>query len=162
VAKRGAHHRWTLVDGHNLLYRDPELQRYMPEDPERARKALERRLAGRARTHLFYDGGPGGRPSRAHRQGLELHYSGAGSADDAIVAWLRAHPDRRSVVITTDRELAARARAHGAQVAGSRALGGGERGDDAPMVDDGDRGPPSPNEVDQWLREFGAEDDAGA
>lgn len=158
MPRRNARHRWVLVDAHNLLYPDRELGRHMVEDPERARRALEQRLAGRSRIHLFYDGGPGGQPSRQQRHGLEIHYSGAGSADDQIIAWLRAHPDRRSVVVTADRELAGRARAHGATIAGAGILdvqAVPPAATQRPGVEDADRRPPSPGEVEDWLRWFG-------
>ena len=158
MARRGKHHRWTLIDGHNLLYRDPALRRFLPDDPQRAHHGLERRLAGRARVVVFYDGGPDGREARHHRHGLELHYSGAGDADDLIVAWLRRHPERQAVVVTADRELAGRARAHGARVVT------GLDADPAPggSASAEDRGPPSPAEVDHWLRLFGADGETGS
>jgi hypothetical protein len=161
MPRRGARHRWMLVDAHNLLYPDRELGRHMVEEPERARRALELRLAGRPRIHLFYDGGPGGQPSRQQRQGLEIHYSGTGSADDQIIAWLQSHPDRRCIVVTADRELAARARAHGATIASAKILDGPSKPQPQQRTrrqhDDDDRGPPPPNEVDDWLRWFGVE-----
>ena len=40
-------HGEILVDAHNLCHRDERLHALMLEDPERARRALERRLAGR-------------------------------------------------------------------------------------------------------------------
>lgn len=162
MSGRGRHHRHYLIDGHNVLYRHPTLRRLMPEDCEEARRRFERQLAGLARCHLFYDGGPGGAASRTQRHGCAVHYSGAGGcADDAIIAALRAREGIRCDVVTDDRELAGRARAHGARVVSVAAFLERCAAATSPAQASAvaDRGPPPAGEVAVWLRAFGVTED---
>jgi len=156
MARRARHHRHLLVDGHNLIHHDAGLRRFVDADMGRAHRVLERRLHGRKRVHLFYDGGPDG-ARRTHRGGLDIHYTGGGSADDAIVAWLQAHPGLPATVVTDDRELAGRCRAHGARVQATASLAGDGPSAAAADGSEPDRGPPPPDEVDGWLEAFGGE-----
>lgn len=140
-----------LVDAHNVLHHDPDLQRLMHE-PERARAELERLLADRPRVVLFYDGGPGGVTQSLRRQGLTIDYSGTGEADDRIVGWLRAHADRRAAVVSDDGGLRGRARALGATLIDARGFLAGFRRECDPREQ---RGPLTPTEVEDWMRIFG-------
>jgi hypothetical protein len=147
----------VLVDAHNVLHHDPVLRTLMHE-PEKARAELERLLAGRQHLHLFYDGGPGGETRTSHRQGLAIDYAGRGEADDRIVRWLQLNHTLRAAVVTDDGELRRRARTLGAAIVEARGfLDGLRRGQDPREH----RGPLSPGEVDEWMRIFGLDDDAG-
>jgi predicted RNA-binding protein with PIN domain len=145
-------HGWVLVDGSNVVHQDAELRSLAGQDPERARTELERLLAGRQRVAVFWDGGPGGEARSLHRKGLRIDYSGAGEADERIVAWLKQHGPRGSVLVSDDAVLGRRCRALGARIAAARGFADGLRGErDAPP----DRGPPHAAELGFWMREFG-------
>lgn len=148
--------RTRLIDGHNVCYRDRELAPLIRRDPEQARRALEA-LVGDRPWHLFYDGGPGGVPQQLIRGRLALHYSGQGSADAAIGAWLRQHGGRGVVVVSDDREVQQVARSAGARWQATAVwLAEVRRSQAAAVVDDEpDRGPPSADEVDFWREQFG-------
>jgi hypothetical protein len=108
-----------LVDAHNIIYQDPALRRFAAR-PEAARAELEALLDGQANLLLFYDGGPGGRAHTAYRRSLRIDYSGREEADDRIIAWLREHPGKRTILVSDDRALRARAAALGAKLAPAR------------------------------------------
>ncbi len=152
------HGHWLLVDGHNLIHAEASLRGLMG-DPEQARRQLEILLAhlrGKGRIAVFYDGGPGGEVAERHRDGLVAQYSGNGEADDLLVAWLRARPGVRALVVTDDRALRARARALGASTTGCSELLAAlpplrEHADDAPPLDEA--------EVAEWMKVFGIEEE---
>ena len=142
---------WLAIDGSNVVHQDAELRRLANLDPERARAELERLLGGRRNTAVFWDGGPGGEPRTFQRKGLRVDYSGSGEADERLVAWLKQHRPTGLVVITDDATLARRCRTLGARVATARGFAAGFRTQrDAPP----ERPPPSPAEVEFWMREF--------
>jgi predicted RNA-binding protein with PIN domain len=145
----------VLIDAHNVLHQDPELRTLMCE-PEQARAALERLLAGRPHVHLFYDGGPGGEVRTMHRQGLRIDYAGTGEADDRIVQWLKHHHRQRAMVVTDDQELRRRVRTLGSAVMDAAGFLQGLRHERDPRED---RGPLSTAEVDEWMRIFGLDTD---
>jgi hypothetical protein len=112
------------IDGYNVTKRDPATQSF-PLDEQRA--ALERRLRlraasllGRAAYTIIWDGAGGvgvtghaGNTSAPHSQ-----YTRQPTADDAIVARVRA-ADERIGVVTSDQGLAARCRSvvlHGVDI----------------------------------------------
>lgn len=139
------------IDGSNVVHQDAELRRLAGLDPERARAELERLLAGRSRVAVFWDGGPGGEARTLHRKGLRVDYSGAGEADDRIVHWLKHQGPTTVVVVSDDAALARRCRQIGARTVAARGFAAGLRSTrDAPV----ERLPPTPAEVDFWLREF--------
>lgn len=142
---------WLAIDGSNVVHQDAELRRLAGLDPERARAELERLLGGRAQTAVFWDGGPGGEIRTLHRKGLRVDFSGPGEADARLVAWLKQNGPLKAVVVTDDAALARRCRTLGARVVRARGFADGLRTTrDAPV----DRPPPSPAEVDFWMREF--------
>ncbi|MFW5846403.1 MAG: NYN domain-containing protein, partial [Planctomycetota bacterium] len=107
-----------LLDGHNICWRTPALAAAMQADSEAGRRALENRIRrARHRTIAFYDGGPDGRSGMQYRNGLRCLYSGSRSADDQIIAQLRRFQER-AVLVSDDRELIGRGRAHGALACG--------------------------------------------
>lgn len=138
-----------LVDAHNLLHQDPRLGPLVRRDAEAARRELERLLGAREDVVLFYDGGPGGVADARRRGGVRIDYSGAGEADDRLLAWLRANHGRH-VVVSDDRGLTARARALGASIAPTR----GFLAHAAPVVGT-EKPEATPDEVAFWLKVFG-------
>ncbi|MBN8525199.1 MAG: NYN domain-containing protein [Planctomycetes bacterium] len=142
---------WLLIDGSNVVHQDAELRRLAGIDPERARAELERLLGGRHQTMVFWDGGPGGEVRSFMRKGIRVDYSGPGEADERIVAWLKHHGPKSAVVISDDGPLTRRCRTLGARIASARGFAAGLRTTrDAPY----DRPPPTPAEVEFWMREF--------
>ena len=144
-----------VIDGSNVLHSDSELRRLATIDPERARAELERLLAGRARVSVFWDGGPGGSVRSLHRKGIRVDYSGDGEADDRLVAWLKHQGPRKTTVVTDDSALRRRCQQLGARIVPARGFVDQLRTtrDVAP-----DRPPPSPTDVDFWMREFQCKD----
>src|SRR5438034_6252832 len=107
-----------LVDGHNALFR---LLETPPEEPDAARALILRRAALRLRTrrgaatggdlaHVVFDSDAANPRAGTHGKDGPVSWSYArGSADDAIVALVRAHEGKAAglplVVVTDDREL---------------------------------------------------------
>lgn len=108
-----------LIDGHNLIGRDPGLSL---EDEERSRETLLARIAAALGAHgepvmvVFDSGRPGS--ARETRFGkLKVVYAPAArTADDEILRRLSGSNPRGSTVVTSDRELARRAAGLGARV----------------------------------------------
>lgn len=144
-----------VIDGSNVLHTDAELRRLAAIDPERARAELERLLAGLPRVAVFWDGGPGGEVRSLHRKNLRIDYSGDGEADDRLVAWLKHQGPAKASVITDDQALGRRCRQIGAKIVSARGFVDQLRTtkDAAP-----DRPPPTPADLNFWMREFGVRD----
>jgi hypothetical protein len=143
-----------LVDGHNALFRlleDP------PEEPDAARALLLRRATARLRTrrgaatggdlaHVVFDSDAANPRAGTHGKDGPVSWSYArGSADEAIVALVRAHEGKAGglplVVVTDDRELRGRAAQLGAETVSVRAWFGSEP-DEAPRDPPRASGPP--------------------
>ena len=96
-----------LVDGNNVV----GAERGGPASDDGrdalAREIAERLRATQARVVLFFDG----RGNSASLGSLSVRYSGASTADDAIVREVeRALRPQEMIVVTADRELARRTR----------------------------------------------------
>lgn len=145
-----------LVDGNNLIGR---AGRGTASDEDRSaliRELSDRLRRTRARVVVFFDGGGG--PTSLGT--LSIRFSGAVTADDAIVREItRSRSPREELVVTADRELARRARD-----AGGRALTpeefwsrfGSERGAKKPASTDEPR-----VDVEEWTRFFEDEKNRG-
>lgn len=141
-----------LLDGDNLV------GAALGRRGEAERDALVSEIAGRlrrtkARVVLYFDG-----PGRGSSLGnLTVRFSGASSADDAIVREIAASPRaRETTVVTADRGLSRRARDAGAQAVtpaefwdrfGAGAKTGAARPEEKPV------------DVEDWLRWFAEKDD---
>jgi hypothetical protein len=106
-----------FLDGNNLVGAARRTSR--PSEEDRAalvREVCDRLRRTRARAVLFFDGpSPGGASDLGT---VSLRYSGAGSADDRIVAEIaRSRSPGEITVVTEDRALARRARDAGARAA---------------------------------------------
>lgn len=105
-----------VVDGFNLIRRDPELSRIERANFPGAQQALILRLAQyrRGTAHqitVVFDGAGSDRPyrQRSQREGIEVVFSARGeSADEVIMGMTQAAAGRQSgwVVVTADRGLA--------------------------------------------------------
>jgi predicted RNA-binding protein with PIN domain len=115
-----------IIDGHNVMNHSPVMRHQLARDHEQGRRMLlafcaewlsrRRDVAGFC---VVFDGDPSVRPpAAAPSRGIRVLYAhGAGRADDRIVKLLdEDDAPAHCVVVTADRELAARARARGAQV----------------------------------------------
>ena len=138
-----------LVDGNNLIGRE---RRARASDDDRSalvREISDRLRRTRARVLVFFDGAG----ETVSLGSLSVRFSGAVTADDAIVRELaRSRTPREETVVTADRGLAQRARDGGARVLTpdafwSRFGGSGDPGkpgsSDEPRVD-----------VEEWARFF--------
>lgn len=115
-----------LIDGYNLLGAAGGVARTSNLHSDMAREALLRDLAsyrqrkGHALTVVF-DGWQQGRPieSREHRAGVQVIYSKRGERADQVIQRLAAEYGRGCAVVSSDREVAHVAAAHGAFVIAS-------------------------------------------
>jgi predicted RNA-binding protein with PIN domain len=149
-----------VIDGHNLIGAFPGLELSDPDDERKLIDALERfGRATRRRAIVFFDRGrpESGRGALRGRM-VEAHFSvPPRSADEALLAFLRAHRDARNyTVVTSDAEVRRAARRAGAAVVSaqqfSRELQDG--------LDTRRREKPAeePDDVEEWLKLFGDPD----
>ena len=157
-----------LVDGYNLIHKDPALKELVRHSLEQAREALLDRLAayrtGDMIIVVVFDGqaGRAGAGSR-RRSGVEARFSRAPrSADQAILEIIAAEPRRSSLLVVTSdaKDIGRAARAEGARWISSEAFlrrlpsGHGsqarrQRGGEAEKP-----GVVAPSEIEYWLRRF--------
>jgi uncharacterized protein len=110
-----------IVDGYNLIRQWPELAMLDRADLQSGREALLRKLQEyqRARRHqiiVVFDGrergGISGGTERAG--GVGVRYSRQGETADQVIARLAAEGGAGAVIVSSDREVQAAARRHGA------------------------------------------------
>jgi predicted RNA-binding protein with PIN domain len=113
-----------IVDGNNVMGSRPDA---WWRDRARAARGLAAQIAAFAHhtgepVTLFFDGRPRdlGLPCDTPLQTLFADRPGRNAADDAIVEYVEATSDPTTIrVVSSDRELAARVQAAGAQVEGA-------------------------------------------
>ena len=110
-----------IIDGWNLAWKIPEVAKYIPDDLPRARQALHARLSGYLQQkkidfRIIYDGKPGIDNNLISDIKIGAEFtSDPEKADHKIIRQLRREKQPgRWTVITSDRELAGRARNLGA------------------------------------------------
>lgn len=148
-----------LLDGHNLIGRTPGLSL---EREDEARELLLRRIgaakgSGRRQVVVVFDGNRPGSAKESAFGGLRVVYSPAGrSADDEILRRVgEARRGQATVVVTSDRQLAQRARDLGAQIESCESfLSRLERAAAAGRSSPRQPPPLAPDEVEAWLRAF--------
>ena len=152
-----------LIDGNNVMAQTPGWHR----DKAKARRELLQRLAafGRIKKCLLtvvFDGSPDREfPNASAYRGVKVLFAEPGSdADTRIIKLVEAARDRRGItVVTSDRNLQFQVRTRGASVMRS----GEFRKQmasviaNAPRVEDGEQ--VEIDDVNQWLRYFGATPD---
>jgi predicted RNA-binding protein with PIN domain len=117
-----------LVDGFNVLHAGVLRGRdragwWRPPAQARLLAALAPLAGGDADVRVVFDGRPPDPADGPAPDGGEIEVVHAPSADDRIAEEAAREAPRRPVTVaTSDRELAARARAAGARVVGARAL----------------------------------------
>jgi len=144
-----------IIDGYNLIRQSPWLSLLDARDLEEGREALMqcladyRRSRSRHKVTVVFDGWQDGgvRESRDLHQGIGVIYSRRGERADEVIKRLLARERSRAVLVSSDRELQNYAEGVGATWVAAhefetqylqKALGGGEREDDAAP---GPRGP---------------------
>ena len=147
-----------LVDGHNLIGRTPGLSLSREEG---SREEVLRRIAaakgsGGERVVVVFDGN---RPGSAKEQGfggVRVVYAPAGrSADEEILRRVAGGNPRAVTVVTSDRQLAERARGLGARGESCEAFWARLRRPRPPRGGVGDDPPVPDEDVEEWLRVFG-------
>jgi predicted RNA-binding protein with PIN domain len=143
-----------VVDGSNVMAHNVGWHRDKPAARRRLIRDAARFVAStRAKVTLVFDGAPDDDfPDGTTHRSVKILYSRPGEdADTRIVELVRtARSKRQLVVVTSDRELASRARGEGAQVIRS--------GEFRTMLTDaagGEPEKPDADDVDQWLAVFG-------
>jgi len=123
-----ASRRELLIDAYNVMFADPRIGPLVRQDRERARDAFialvsQNRPADATRVVVVFDahrepGGPvaPGRQGRAYQSGVHVVFAHE-TADAWIQRRIREHADPTHLtVVTSDREILATVRAHGAHV----------------------------------------------
>jgi uncharacterized protein len=112
---------WLIIDGYNVIRQWPELAMLDRTDLQAGREALLAELQGyrRARGHritVVFDGREEGGFSETGTQagGIGVRYSKRGETADAVIARLSGEGGEGAVVVSSDREVLAAARRHGA------------------------------------------------
>lgn len=112
---------WIIVDGYNLIRQWPELAMLDRADLQSGREALlqELQVYQRARRHritVVFDGRERGTLSGGSEKsgGVGIRYSRQGETADEVIARLVAGAGEGAVVVSSDREVQAAARRHGA------------------------------------------------
>jgi hypothetical protein len=161
-----------LIDGHNLIGHLPGLS-LADEDDEAQLVMLLRRYAALKRARrvvVVFDRGSYGHPQNLNGYGVECHFARSPQdADRELIRRIRAIKRAHSwQVVTSDRAVAGEARAHRIVVVSSaefarRLLSRPRRPDrdkqDADPIESHKERSLSPQEIEEWLRLFGAEDE---
>ena len=107
----------ALIDGHNALYR---LDIHGTTHEQDRRELLSRVRHVDATSVVFFDArrAPAGLPDKVHEVGVRVRYCRKTTADEAIVDYVAEGERDQHLVVTDDRELAGRARQHGARTLG--------------------------------------------
>ena len=115
-----------LIDGHNLIGKLPDLSLEDPDDEAQLVARLRAYCAhtGKRATVVFDRGLVGGRSRELSGGGVEVIFASAGHTADAILRRRihQAHDPSALIVITSDGEVIATARARGARVMRSEAF----------------------------------------
>lgn len=149
-----------VIDGHNLIPKLPGLNLSDADDEARLLDMLQEycRIV-RCQVELFFDGSPDPDKNRRKHGLVHAHFIKLGySADDAIIAWLRAKGSRAREygVVTSDRRIQAEVRALGASVTSSDefALDVRRAFNSPARVQEMREKPLSNSEVEDWLDFF--------
>ncbi len=159
MTSSGPGRKTYLIDAYNVLHKIPELARILSQQPEYARRTLAERVqdwaaGSKAGVVLVFDGRGEEMPSG----GLRVVFSGSESADRYIRRALeRTVNPRSAVVVSSDLEVAAHARACEAEVMKSETFL--ERLDtrEEEAEEDMKNRKLTPSEVNYWRRLFESE-----
>jgi len=144
------------VDGHNLIGRTPGLSL---DREEEGREQLLRSLAARAgkvRVVVVFDGDRPGSAKRERFGSVEVVFAPRGrTADEELLSRLSEAGPRGATVVTSDQELARKARWLGARVLTCEEFLRRQQAGRPGRVERQEPEPPVPEEeVEAWLRAF--------
>jgi len=151
-----------LIDGHNLIAKIPGLSLDDPHDEAKLVERLKGFMARkRRRCTVVFDGGlPGGTSRDLSTHSVKAVFAHGGTTADRII--IERIRDARNpaglIVVSADREILAVAERRGARTVSPEAFAAELAAPPAPH--DSDPNPHvSPDEVEHWLRVFGADAD---
>lgn len=102
-----------FIDGYNLYFRLPDKKRSLEEGRSQIIAALK---SVKLSLTIVFDGGQDDRPERAYKGALAIVYTAKGQSADSYIldeiSWVK-NP-KNYTVVTSDKKLAAEARASGA------------------------------------------------
>jgi len=152
----------VLIDGHNLIGRLPDVSLADPDDEARlvARLQAYAGRTGKRITVVFDRGMPGGPSRNLSRGRVEVVFAPTGrSADRVLRERIRnARNPRGLTVVSSDREVMAAAERRGARLMRAGAFVGELEGPGVTPPGVKEKGDLSPEQVEEWLDLFGAED----
>jgi len=148
-----------LIDGHNVIGRASGLSL---SDEEGGRRELISRLAA-LKGHkggevvIVFDGNRPGSGSRGKAGAVNIRYSPSGrSADDTIISIIDESPNPRAIsLVTSDNELAARAKSRGVSVTPSASFWKNLSHTPDSNHQKEEKPAPSPDDAEHWLKLFG-------
>jgi len=149
-----------LIDGHNLIGQMKSISLADPDDEERLIDCLAawQRHRHSQITVVFDAGSHAGLPGEPQqsRAGIRVIYARQGQrADDVICRIVRRSTDRRGwLVVSSDRAVQAEVRYLGATVIPADEFARQLAGTPRPQPPQEKETPPSPGEVEEWLRIF--------
>ncbi len=156
-----------LIDGHNLIGQLPDLSLDDPHDEAKLIERLKGFMAHRRkRCTVVFDGGLPGGPSRDLSTGSVrvIFAHGGTTADRIILERLHNTADTHAwVVVTADREIIAEAQRCHARVQSpadfAREMHSSHETHAPTTLKDNPNPRLSPQDVEEWLRLFGAQDE---
>lgn len=146
-----------LIDGHNLIGHMPDLSIDDPADERKLSQRVRRycRRHRRRATIIFDAGLPGGHSRTLSSPRVEVVFASSGTDADRLLCRRirRARDPRGLIVVSSDREVQAAARARGARVMAARAFAA--RLAAAPSSDETEEEKPLvEGDVEEWLHVF--------
>lgn len=150
-----------LIDGHNLIGRLPDIHLEDPDDEVRLISRLQA-YAGRTgkRVTVVFDRGlPGGRSRNLSGGRVEVIFAATGHTADGVIRerLRRSQNPRGLTVVTSDRAVIAAAKAQGTRVIRSEDFADRLKAPSAPRTSVKEEAHLSEEDVEAWLRIFGAE-----
>ncbi|MBD3169863.1 MAG: hypothetical protein GF307_10305 [candidate division Zixibacteria bacterium] len=151
-----------IIDGYNLIFKDPLLAGYMKNQPETARRNLLQRLYTfkeyhKSRITVVFDGKIGIIPTEKSPAGIKVLFTKKGTADARIIKIVEnaSKPSGMIVVSSDFKDI-------GIQVKdlGARCISSEEFLEQLCSFEDEHKGAPekpeniTPDEVDYWLKRF--------
>lgn len=104
-----------IIDGYNLIRRSDRLRRAEDKSLELGRRALIDELAAYKRIKgykitVVFDGGQNNEPfaARSAEKGIRIRFSRYGQTADAVIVNMACRDAQKAMVVTADRELAAK------------------------------------------------------